>query len=62
MIFQESGQILLSNLPVGKKYKDFLKVVKLFHMTSPLVKNTKIYQVPGDLPDGEKYKDFLEVV
>jgi hypothetical protein len=39
-----------------------LKVVKLFHMTSPLVKNAKISQFPGDLLDGEKYKDFLEMV
>jgi predicted Zn-dependent protease len=62
MIFQVSGQILLSNLPIGEKYKYFLKVVKLFHMTSPLVKNAKISQFPGDLLDGEKYKDFLEMV
>jgi hypothetical protein len=31
-------------------------------MTSPLVKNTKISQVPDDLVIDEKYKDFLEVI
>jgi hypothetical protein len=62
MIFCKSDQIVVGDQPVGEKYKDFLEVVKLFHMTSPLVKNTKISQVPDDLVIDEKYKDFLEVI
>jgi hypothetical protein len=61
-IFCKSDQIVIGDLPVGEKYKDFLEVVKLFHITSPLVKNTKISQVLGNLPVDEKYKDFLEVI
>jgi hypothetical protein len=34
--------ILIGDLPVGEKYKDFLKVVVLFRATYSLVKNMKI--------------------
>ena len=61
-IATECSSLRAGNLPIGEKYKYFLKVIKLFHMTNPLVKNIKISQFLGDLLDGEKYKDFLEVV
>jgi len=45
--FFVSGLIVLGDLLVGEKYKDFFE--------STLI-------VLGDLPVGEKYKDFLKVV